>query len=91
MFEPCKTCFYKKDAGEMVEPCFLCLLGCDMFGFKRRKFYCWTDGKMSAKQVDEEDEKARQRTSEIWESPEGQSVIKKIVELVKKQRSVNFF
>lgn len=84
MREPCKTCFYKNTAGEMIDPCFPCLQTKSFWtGAKERMFDRWTDGKMTPSQVkdysDMIDERIRQA---IANDPEITRLLEQLAEVI---------
>lgn len=77
-FEPCKTCKHKETSGEMVDPCFPCLL-------EKRYFSYWTDDKLSWKEINRvEKEQYEKLKKELESDPDFMSLVKEITKSYEK-------
>lgn len=86
--EPCKTCKYKETAGEMVDPCFPCLLKAEILtGTPKRMFDRWEDDKMTWEQIEEKERLVTEKLSkQLDNDPEFKKAIEEIVGMIKEEK-----
>lgn len=86
--EPCKTCKYKETSGDMVDPCFPCLLPTEIYsGFKKRMFNEWMDERLTWKEIYRyKDQEQEEFNAELESDPEFIEAMDKLVqETIKSQ------